>query len=69
MLRLYMAAKGVAAAPSLLDSYNNECSPIIAEMPKLSSALFNNFVQAKSRLVGRIARTRGSVAGICTREA
>ena len=45
---LYMVAKGVAAAPSLLDSYNNERSPIIAEMLKLFSTLFNNFVQAKS---------------------
>ena len=42
-----MVAKGVAA-PSLLDSYNDERPPIIAEMLKLSSTLFNNFVQAKS---------------------
>ena len=45
--KLSLVAKEVAA-PSLLDSYNAERPPIIAEMLKLSSTLFNKFVQAKS---------------------
>lgn len=45
--KLSLVARGVAS-PSLLDSYNDERPPIIAEMLKLSSMLFNNFVQAKA---------------------
>lgn len=45
--KLSLVAKGVAS-PSLLDSYNDERTPIIAEMIKLSSTLFNKFVQAKA---------------------
>lgn len=45
--KLALVEKG-AAAPALLDSYTQERVPVIAEMLRLSSRLFNNFLLDKT---------------------
>ena len=45
--KLSLVEKGLAT-PSLLDTYTTERTPVVAEMLKMSSELFVNFVKAKA---------------------
>ena len=55
--KLALVEKGVAA-PSLLDTYTEERAPVIAEMLKTSSGLFNNFAQSRASGTDRQAAWR-----------